>query len=618
MRPCARGYEVAVFLFLTSGLLGGARADEDPRLSRYFSYLDDTASPPIGLTAKRNLLASFATGVVLEGNPGLVLTKEDVLTDAGFQGLKKLASSTTVHEIIGRDARKLLGVIPDSRAVEILNELTQAEGAAEAFRIESASALGAQAASGSVVAAEYLADLGMNSPSIPLKDAARRYITQLQSSKVVPTSSLFLFLKSRSQVVKNVGRTALQNRNALDENLYEKDLLAIAEIRDRRQQLFENSIASTEVLVDAYRKKLAAAKRGELVVPPVFSLLMGEMPKDPQTGLRHAQFEIKRLRAESARLARLLPLEYCVELVAACCELSTVRAKLDKQLKQINEGTALIDSLRDVILPIELTEAEIEFARSQGDLDPGIDSSGVAANLMVRGMLAAAAEEAKARADANSKAFSAQVKLLRRDLKSLSPDAITLAKLAYVERLAGRSVKVVSSEKPQAPKPDPPSPPSPEAPALVESLPASPPSPQFGTHSQLTNGSFKNGLDGWNQEGDATDFLIYDERVNTYGKTLKEGAKGKIWQAFKVHPKAAQLIFEVSCGRGRGILVNLVVDGKTVESVTGKNSKERQEIVWDLMDHREKVVTLQIVDNSKGPWQFIAAGKFRVLYEPSK
>jgi hypothetical protein len=324
-------------------------------------------------------------------------------------------------------------------------------------------------------------------------------------------------------------------------------------------------------------------------------------------------------------------MEYAVELVAAFAELTNARAKVEKQLKQLADGTLLIENFKESWLPVDQKVTYTYRVGNHVYEQESDDGPGNAANAMVRAMLTAAVKAEKDQAKANEAAVRKQGELLRADLKRLSPEALKRAKFAYLEQLAGRSIKLAGGptssgdSAPLTPKPDPPPPEKspPKASAMKEPA-AKPldeavakkeqPKPPAPPHEQLVNGSFENAMEGWTQEGDAEDFRTYDERVGTYGKTKKEAAKGKIWQEFKIPPKATELCFEISGGRGRGIYVALLVDGKIIKSETARNANSpRRPIAWDIRDLRGKTVRLEVVDESTGPWQFITAGQFKVV-----
>jgi hypothetical protein len=134
------------------------------------------------------------------------------------------------------------------------------------------------------------------------------------------------------------------------------------------------------------------------------------------------------------------------------------------------------------------------------------------------------------------------------------------------------------------------------------------------TGRALTNGNFADGLDGWQAEGGAGGFRTFARgrvmALTTCGKN-KEADTGRLYQCFKVPADATQLRFALHGGANSQETYVALWEGRRLHRrMTGRNDNTPFVVAWDLVPLRGKVVTLEIVDESKGPWGFIGIEGF--------
>lgn len=133
----------------------------------------------------------------------------------------------------------------------------------------------------------------------------------------------------------------------------------------------------------------------------------------------------------------------------------------------------------------------------------------------------------------------------------------------------------------------------------------------------LTNGLFRAGLDGWQQEGGASSFRTVPQEdeisLTTYGKN-KEADTGRLYQCFQVPKDASELRFFLRGGADfQRTYVALWHGERERRRMTARESNVSFQVRWDLKPLRGQVVTLEIVDESTGPWGFIGVDGFTLL-----
>jgi hypothetical protein len=221
-----------------------------------------------------------------------------------------------------------------------------------------------------------------------------------------------------------------QEKN-VPERLDEADLNVIAEIRADRQKLFDDAIAENKSKVSDLQETIRRQKAGkELVVPSWFSLgVMGRMPDYPQLGIKQLEQEMMSQRREAARLKRLTPLEFVVDLIDAYGELNNLNSKIDRDARQVVLGKMQFNVLADFALPLE---TQYRYTRPDGS--QYVDSEAEIGNWMVRNMMEAAIKAAEQQAEANRMAVEKHGNVIRVDLLRLSPNCLRVSKAAFVEK----------------------------------------------------------------------------------------------------------------------------------------------------------------------------------------
>jgi hypothetical protein len=134
------------------------------------------------------------------------------------------------------------------------------------------------------------------------------------------------------------------------------------------------------------------------------------------------------------------------------------------------------------------------------------------------------------------------------------------------------------------------------------------------TGRPLTNGNFAAGLDGWQAEGGAGGFRTFAQgeemALTTYGQN-KEADTGRLYQCFKVPADATELRFALHGGADSENTYVALWEGRRLHRrMTGRNDNTPFRVAWDVVPLRGKVVTLEIVDNSKAPWGFVGVEGF--------
>lgn len=211
----------------------------------------------------------------------------------------------------------------------------------------------------------------------------------------------------------------------------EADLNVIKEIRADRQKLFDDAIGENKSKVSDLQETIRRQKAGkELVIPSWFSLgVMGRMPDTPQLGIKQLEQEIMSQRREAARLKRLTPLEFVVDLIEAYSELHNLNLKIDQNARQVVLGKMQFDVLADFALPLE---TQYRYTRPDGS--QFVDSEAEVGNWMVRNMMEAAFTAAEQQAEANRIAIEKHGNVIRADLLRLSPNCLRIAKTAFIEK----------------------------------------------------------------------------------------------------------------------------------------------------------------------------------------
>ncbi len=135
----------------------------------------------------------------------------------------------------------------------------------------------------------------------------------------------------------------------------------------------------------------------------------------------------------------------------------------------------------------------------------------------------------------------------------------------------------------------------------------------------LTNGDFRNGLEGWNIEGGATAFRTYQQDdgwvLSTFGEH-QDADTGRLYQCFRVPDDAKQLTFKLHGGANRDTTyVALWRKNYRHGRYTARNDNKAFKTLVDLTPLRGEVVTLEIVDHSAAGWGFIGAENFQIVCE---
>lgn len=131
----------------------------------------------------------------------------------------------------------------------------------------------------------------------------------------------------------------------------------------------------------------------------------------------------------------------------------------------------------------------------------------------------------------------------------------------------------------------------------------------------LTNGDFSDGLQGWTVEGGGG-FGVYStptgSAFTTYG-AHHDADTGRLYQCFKVPDDAVSLNFSLQGGAdAERRYVALWQRDRVWEHATARNDNTFFSLQWDLKPLRGEIVTLEIVDHSRGPFGFITARDFSI------
>ncbi len=140
------------------------------------------------------------------------------------------------------------------------------------------------------------------------------------------------------------------------------------------------------------------------------------------------------------------------------------------------------------------------------------------------------------------------------------------------------------------------------------------------TEVGIRNGDFSNGMedegyvDGrneWEFEAGAENFYVSELTpggkmfMTTYG-TNKESTVGRAFQSFVIPKNADMLNFSLSGGAAQNIYVSLKHNGTSYRRTSAQNDNTPHLVQWDLKPLRGERVTLEIVDENRGGWGFIA------------
>ena len=129
----------------------------------------------------------------------------------------------------------------------------------------------------------------------------------------------------------------------------------------------------------------------------------------------------------------------------------------------------------------------------------------------------------------------------------------------------------------------------------------------------IQNGDFSDGLNGWQKEGNATDFKVYPGPFMTTHNGVYD-ARGRLFQTLDVPSDATRLEFFVHGGNSPSMYVALTENGKVLHQATGKNTNDWSPIAWDVSELRGKQVTLEIVDQLvRRAWGHIGAYGFKIV-----
>ncbi|MEO2030482.1 MAG: hypothetical protein ABGZ35_00205, partial [Planctomycetaceae bacterium] len=137
------------------------------------------------------------------------------------------------------------------------------------------------------------------------------------------------------------------------------------------------------------------------------------------------------------------------------------------------------------------------------------------------------------------------------------------------------------------------------------------------TSRMLTNGDFSKGFEGWTIEGEDGAIRLFDrgdtKAVTTYGDR-RSANTSRLYQCFKVPDDAVRLSFKLHGGRDLAkTYVSLRHKNTQHGRMTSVNNNAPQEKHFSLIGLRGEVVTLEVVDESTGPWGFIGVEDFRVV-----
>jgi hypothetical protein len=75
--------------------------------------------------------------------------------------------------------------------------------------------------------------------------------------------------------------------------------------------------------------------------------------------------------------------------------------------------------------------------------------------------------------------------------------------------------------------------------------------------------------------------------------------------------EGSKMTFKISGGANKEKLrVDLIIDGQTVKSATGKRSETMREEMWNLAPYLGQTATIEVIDESKGAWGHINVDEF--------
>lgn len=152
--------------------------------------------------------------------------------------------------------------------------------------------------------------------------------------------------------------------------------------------------------------------------------------------------------------------------------------------------------------------------------------------------------------------------------------------------------------------------------STIESRPGNVSETRKPVAHDITNGDFSDGLNGWNLEGGASNFRVFDSRshksLTTFGKN-KDRDTGRMWQSFVVPDDAVALRWFVHGYRGPTVRVALLLEGRIHVQADAPRANNPVKVQWDLKSLRGKPVVLEIVD--KTTRGYIGAHGFQILRE---
>ncbi len=133
----------------------------------------------------------------------------------------------------------------------------------------------------------------------------------------------------------------------------------------------------------------------------------------------------------------------------------------------------------------------------------------------------------------------------------------------------------------------------------------------------LINEDFGAGLDGWQVEGGAKEFVRFIEKsetvLTTHGKQ-KNADTGRLYQCFQVPNDATDLLLTLHGGGDLQAVHLALWDGPLLyRRVAAGNDHSKVPVQWNLVPLRGRVVTLEIVDRSTSPWGFIGVQGISLL-----
>ena len=134
--------------------------------------------------------------------------------------------------------------------------------------------------------------------------------------------------------------------------------------------------------------------------------------------------------------------------------------------------------------------------------------------------------------------------------------------------------------------------------------------------SDIRNGDFQEGLNGWTVEGGATCFGVLNAGdhtgVTTFGKN-GDADTGRISQSFRVPADAAKLEWYIHGHNRPNSRVALLRGGLVYQRSHAPNNDTPVRVAWNLELIRGEIVTLEIVDLDTGPSSYLGASRFRIL-----